>query len=102
MWIISLPMLSTMFISKGLPEPQQFLVQQSLSSRAKNTSWPSVLNTRYLLADSQPVNISSISICHWSNVRFKASDWSSIHLLLDQEVIHHSQVLQAGGAHITL
>ena len=87
-WMISLPRLSTMFISKGLPGPQHIRVQQSLSSFAKNTSWPRLLNTRYLqisiniyniytsryhlLADSQPVNISSISYCclisRWSTV----------------------------------
>ena len=35
--------------------------------------------------------------------RLPASEYlQHLNLLLDQEVIHHSHVLQAGGAHITL
>merc|ERR1719452_84428 len=50
-----------MSMSKGREGPQHCLVQQSVSSLAKNTSWPRELSTLYLLAVSNPVNASSSS-----------------------------------------
>lgn len=72
--ITSWPRLSIIFIVKGRAGPQQFLVQQSVSSAAKYTLCPNEFLISYLLFDSNPIKTekSNRTVSSWG-----ASAWTT-------------------------